>query len=283
VTVQVEDLHAELRELERRRRRSNRIVWRLVGYIPPIVLLALGVLAWQVIATIKNVPDYLLPKPSLIWQTTIDERDLLLTNTWPTLRIVVFGFLISLSLGVVLAIAINYSTLLERAVYPIIIASQTIPLIALAPILVVLLGFTITPKLIVVFLICFFPIVVNTVDGFKSVDPDQINLLRTLGAGRWRLFRDVQFPTALPYLFSGTKVAATFSVIGAVFGELVGSDEGLAHLMIQKEAQLDTAALFSAMLILSLMGIMMFVAVAIAERLLMPWYHTEKKRNALSR
>jgi len=283
VTVQAEDMHAEVRELERRRRSSNRIFWRLVGYLPPIVLLGLGVLAWQVIATIQNVPDYLLPKPSLIWQTTIDERDLLLTNTWPTLRIVVFGFLISLSLGIVLAIAINYSTLLERAVYPILIASQTIPLIALAPILVVLLGFSVTPKLIVVFLICFFPIVVNTVDGFKSVDPDQINLLRTLGAGRWRLFRDVQFPTALPYLFSGTKVAATFSVIGAVFGELVGSDEGLAHLMIQKEAQLDTAALFSAMLILSLMGIMMFVAVAIAERLLMPWYHTEKKRNALNR
>lgn len=283
MTAQVDEIPVDVHELERRRRRQNHVVWKIVGFIPPVLLIAIGILAWQIIATARNVPDYLLPKPSLIWQTTIDEHDLLIANTWPTLKIAVFGFLISLGLGMVLAIAINYSPQLERAVYPIIIASQTIPLIALAPILVVLLGFTILPKLIVVALICFFPIAVNTVDGFKSVDPDQINLLRTLGAGRWRLFRDVQFPTALPYLFSGTKVAATFSVIGAIFGEWVGSSEGLGYVMIQKESQLDTAALFSAMLILSIMGITIFAVVTVAERLLMPWYHTEKKRNALNR
>lgn len=279
----VKNFQIEERELERRRRRSSSALRTLAGFIPPVALLALGLLAWQIIATMKNVPDYLLPTPTLIWQTTINEHDLLLTNTWPTLKIVVFGFLIAFALGFLLAVAINDSPLLERALYPIIIASQTIPLIALAPILVVLLGFTILPKLIVVALICFFPIAVNTVDGFKSVDPDQINLLRTLGAGRWRLFRDVQFPTALPYLFSGTKVAATFSVIGAIFGEWVGSSEGLGYVMIQKSAQLDTAALFSAVLILAIIGITLFAVVALAERLLLPWYHTEKKRDALSR
>ncbi len=273
---------AEIGQLERRRRREQSVLRRASRYLPPLLLLALGLVLWQVLTVMLKVPDYLLPGPVAIWQASIDQRDLLLANTIPTFKIAVLGFLLALVLALVLAIGIHYSRLLQRAVYPIIIASQTVPIIALAPVLVVLLGFTILPKLIVVCLFCFFPIVVNTVDGFKSVDPDLINLMRTLGAGKVRLFRDVEFPTALPYLFSGAKVAATYSVIGAVFGEWVGSSEGLGYVMIQKMSQFDTAIIFSAMVILSLIGIGLFLVIAVSERLLMPWYHDDRKRNALT-
>lgn len=252
-------------------------------YLPPLFLLAMGVAAWQIAVTAAHVPEYLLPAPSAVWHATVAERDLLLTNAAPTFEIAVAGFGLAFILGVTLAIAIHHSRLVELALYPLVIASQTVPIIALAPILVVLLGFTVLPKLIVVCLICFFPIVVNTVDGFKSVDPDLLNLMRTLGAGRLRLFRDVEWPTALPYVFSGAKVAATFSVVGALFGEWVGSSEGLGYLMQQKMAQFDTPIIFSAMVILSLIGIGLFAFIAAAERLLLPWYHDEKKQHALQR
>ena len=275
----VEDQPARLRVAE------HPLHVRITGfarrYLPPALLLALAVAAWQALAMALAVPDWLLPKPSTIWQATVDEHDLLLQNTPPTLEIALLGFGLALLLGLTLAIAIHYSRLVELALYPILIGSQSVPLLALAPILVVLLGYNVLPKLIMVCLICFFPIVVNTVDGFKSVDPDLVNLMRSLGAGKLRLFRDVEFPTALPYIFSGAKVAATFAVVGAIVGEWVGSSEGLGYLMIQKQSQFDTAVIFSAMLILTALGIGMFLAVAIAERVLMPWHHGEKQRDAL--
>jgi ABC-type nitrate/sulfonate/bicarbonate transport system permease component len=167
------------------------------------------------------------------------------------------------------------------ALYPIVIASQTVPVIALAPVLVLLLGYTALPKLIITALICFFPITVNAVDGFKSVDPDLLRLMRTLGANRWRLFRDVEWPSALPAVFSGAKVAITFSVIGAIFGERVGSSEGLSYLMIQQQAQFQTAAMFATIAVLFLMGLCLFGLVALAERLLLPWHSTTVHHDAL--
>ena len=277
---QVERERVDLQYLEQRRRRSRSLVRRTLRIIPPLLVLALVILVWQVYNTVRNVPDWLVPSPASIWQTTIDERDLLLQNTVPTVEIAVFGFLLALALGLVLAIAIRYSRVVEIALYPILIGSQSVPLLALAPILVIVLGYSILPKLILVCLVCFFPIVVNAVDGFKSVDPDLVNLMRTLGAGNrhagfkllLRLFRDVEFPTALPYIFSGAKVAATFSVVGALFGEWAGSSEGLGYLLTQSQSQFNTPVIFSAMLILTALGISMFLAVVAAERLLMPWH-----------
>ena len=253
-------------------------IWR---YLPPLLLLALGVGAWQIVEMLLGVPDWLVPKPSTIWQSTIDEHDLLLQNTVPTLEIAVLGFVLAILLGLALALAIRYSHVVELALYPILIGSQSVPLLALAPILVVLLGYTVLPKLIMVCLVCFFPVVVNTVDGFKSVDPDLVNLMRSLGAGKLRLLREVELPTALPYIFSGAKVAATFAVVGAIVGEWVGSSEGLGYLMIQKQSQFDTAVIFSAMLILTALGVGLFLVVAVAESLLMPWHHGESTQSAL--
>lgn len=250
-------------------------------FLPPLLLLLLLGVLWQLWTVTQRVPDFLLPGPVAIWQATWLQHDLLLNNTLPTLEIAVFGFVFALALGFFLAVAIRFSHALELILYPIVIASQTVPVVALAPILVVLLGFTVLPKLIVVCLICFFPIVVNTVDGFRGVDRDLINMMRTLGASRWRLFRDVELPSALPYLFSGAKVAVTFSVVGALFGEWVGSSEGLGWLMIQEQAQLDTAMIFSAIAMLILMGVGLFVLVVLAERLLLPWHRPETDSDAL--
>ena len=256
-------------------------VARMVRYLPPTLLLALAVVAWQVAGGIWNLPDYILPRPTAIWAALVDERDLLSAGALSTLQTAVLGFLLALVSGLALAILIHYSRLLERAVYPLVVASQTVPIVALAPVLVVLFGFSLLPRLIVVALVCFFPITVNAVDGFRSVDPDLVRLMRTFGAGRWRLFRDVEWPTALPYLFSGAKVAVTYSVIGALYGELAGSSEGLGYLTTQKLAQFDTAGLFAAVVLLSVMGIGLFVAVALAERLLVPWQRELRRRDAL--
>jgi putative hydroxymethylpyrimidine transport system permease protein len=177
-------------------------------------------------------------------------------------------------MGIALAIAIAHSPTLRMAVYPVVIGSQTVPVLALAPVLALILGYTVAPRLIIVCLICFFPITVNTVDGLRSADRELVNLLRTMGASRARIFREVSWPSALPYLFSGAKVAVTFSVIGALFGEWAGSYSGLGYLMQQLQAQFDTAGLFAAIAMLTLLGIGLFLVVALLERLLIPWHRS---------
>jgi ABC-type nitrate/sulfonate/bicarbonate transport system permease component len=262
------------------RQRLTRVVTR---YLPPLTLLAGAIALWQIIVVARNVPDYLLPAPSAVGQTVLDQRAVLFDNTLPTLKIAVVGFALALGLGLALAVAIRHSRLLELALYPIVISTQTVPIVGLAPILVILLGFDLAPKLVIVCLICFFPITVNTVDGLKSVDPDLVNVMRTMGAGRWRLFRDVEWPSALPYAFSGAKVAVTYSVIGAIFAEWAGSSEGLGYLLNQSRDQFDTALAFAAMAVLTIMGIALYLVVAVAERVLLPWHREEKRRDALVR
>jgi ABC-type nitrate/sulfonate/bicarbonate transport system permease component len=252
-------------------------------YLPPLGLLAAAIGLWQVIVVYRNVPDYLLPAPSEIGRTMLDDRQLLYDNTRPTLKIAVFGFLIALGLGLVLAVAIRHSRMLEIALYPIVISTQTVPIVGLAPILVILLGFDLAPKLVIVALICFFPITVNAVDGLKSVDPELVSVMRTMRAGRWRLFRDVEWPSALPYVFSGARVAVTYSVIGAIFAEWAGSSEGLGFLLNQSRDEFDTALAFGAMVVLTIMGIGLYLVVALAERILLPWYHDARRRDALVR
>ncbi|HEX6508219.1 MAG TPA: ABC transporter permease [Chloroflexota bacterium] len=254
----------------------------LARYLPPIALLALAVAVWQIVTNARQIPDYLLPGPAEIWRTGLSEHDLLLTNAVPTLQIAVAGFVLALVVGVALAITIYHSRLVEMTIYPIVVTSQTVPVVALAPALVALFGFTILPKLIIVALICFFPITVNAVDGFGSVDSDLVKMLRSLGAGRVRIFHDAVWPSALPFIFSGAKVAVTFSVIGALFAEIAGSSEGLGYVIQQKQAQFDTGALFAAIALLSAIGIGLFAVVSLAERLLLPWYHGDGRRHAVA-
>jgi ABC-type nitrate/sulfonate/bicarbonate transport system permease component len=247
-----------------------------VSLLYPLLLLALGVGSWEAIARVGLVEDYLLPAPSEVAQALVDDRDLLLSDTWVTSQEVLLGFALALALGLGLAFLLHVSPLLRRTAYPLVIASQAVPVIVIAPILVIWFGFGITPKLIVIALVCFFPIVVNTLDGLRSVDRAQVNMLRTLRASRRDLFRHLELPASLPFVFSGAKIAVAVAVIGAVFGELVGSDAGLGHAIQVGTAQLLTARVFAAVLILSLMAIGLFWLLTALERWVVPWSGKER-------
>lgn len=256
---------------------------RLTGsWVPAalIVLVLLGV--WEGYVRLWAVPKWLLPAPSVIAMTLVVSRELLFDHTLVTLLEVVVGFGLSLLCGVLLACGIAASRTLERALYPFVIASQMVPIIAIAPLLLIWVGYGLAPKVIVVALTAFFPIVVNMVDGLQSVDPDVVNLLRTMGASRWQIFVKVQVPTSLPFLFSGLRVAMAVSVIGAVIGEWVGSSQGLGYLMIRSKPQFLTERVFAAIVILSVMGIALFVLVGVIEKRAIPWWHNEQRRRSLS-
>jgi ABC-type nitrate/sulfonate/bicarbonate transport system permease component len=256
---------------------------RLTGSWAPaalIVLVLLGV--WEGYVRLWAVPKWLLPAPSVIATTLVVSRELLLTHTLVTLLVVVIGFSLSLLCGILLACGMALSRTLERALYPFVIASQMVPIIVIAPLLLIWVGYGLTPKVIAVALTAFFPIVVNMGDGLKSVDPDAVNLLRTMGAGRWQIFAKVQVPTSLPFLFSGLRVAMAVSVIGAVIGEWMGSSQGLGYLMIRSKPQFLTERVFAAIVVLSVMGVALFVLVGVIEKLAIPWWHNEQRQRSLS-
>ncbi len=246
-------------------------------WILPTLVFAALIGAWQVAATTGaiagalHLEDFLVPAPSDIATSLWDNRSLLADNAWVTLKEVLLGFGCALVAGLAFAVALHLSETLRRATYPLLVASQTIPIIVIAPILVVWFGYGIGPKLGIVALICFFPITVNALDGLRSVDPDATKMMRTLDASRWQTFRRVEAPTALPYAFSGAKIAVAVAVIGAVFGEWAGSDSGLGHLMLQDNAQLETARLFASVAVLSAMAIALFGLLALAERRIVTW------------
>ena len=244
-----------------------------------IALLGLWQLAseWDVLANLLNIQDFLVPSPSQIGQALWEDRSLLADNAWVTLKEVVFGFALAVVVGLAFAVAMHLSETVRRAFYPLIVASQTVPVIAIAPILVVWFGFGIGPKLAIIALVCFFPITVNALDGLRSVDPDQVKMMRTLDADRWQILRRVEAPSALPFAFSGAKIAVAVAVIGAVFGEWVGSDSGLGHLILQAQAQLLTARVFAAIVVLSAMAMALFGLLALAERRWVDWNQTETK------
>jgi putative hydroxymethylpyrimidine transport system permease protein len=246
-------------------------------WLLPTMLVAALLVAWQVAATTGAIADalhleaFLVPSPSEIAASLWENRSLLADNAWVTLKEVLLGFGCALIAGLSFAVALHLSETLRRAAYPLLVASQTIPIIVIAPILVVWFGYGIGPKLGIIALICFFPITVNTLDGLRSVDPDGIKMMRTLDASRRQIFTRVEAPTALPYAFSGAKIAVAVAVIGAVFGEWAGSSSGLGHLMLQDNAQLETARLFAAVVVLSAMAIALFGLLALAERRIVTW------------
>jgi putative hydroxymethylpyrimidine transport system permease protein len=226
---------------------------------------------WDLLADALSIEPFLIPAPSDVAESLWEDRELLADNGWVTLKEVVIGFAIAVAAGAGFATALHLSPALRRAFYPLLVASQTVPIIVIAPILVVWFGFGIGPKLAIIALICFFPITVNTLDGLRSVDPELRKLMRTLDAGRWQTLRRVEAPAALPYFFSGAKIAVAVAVIGAVFGEWAGSDSGLGHLMLQASAQLLTARVFAAVVVLSAFAIALFGLLTLLERRFAWW------------
>lgn len=236
------------------------------------VLIALALLGvWELYAVLGGVDPLILPAPHDVAQALYEDRALLWDDLTVTAGEVLLGVLVAGVAGFALPIALHLSVPLRRSVYPLLIASQTIPIVIIAPLLVAWLGFGIAPKLVIVGFVSFFPIVVMTLDALSRVDPELMKLMRTLDAPRLAILRHVELPAALPGLFSGLKVGVTFAVIGAVFAEQAGSSSGLGHLMQQAIPQLLTARAYAAVMILSAFAITLFGLLTLAERLLVPW------------
>ena len=240
------------------------------------LLLAAFVAAWQWVASLGSVDDLTLASPSEVWQALREDRDLLLDNAWVTLTEVLLGLGISIVAGVAFALAMHLSRTLREAAYPLLVASQAVPIVVLAPIFVLAFDYGIGPKLAIVALICFFPITVNVLDGLRSVEPEHLKLMRSFGASRLRTLRSVELPAALPSFFSGLRVAATVSVIGAVFGEWAGAEEGLGRLVLLGNNQLQTPRVYAGVVLLTLMAVALFALATLAERVLCPWNRTER-------
>lgn len=240
-------------------------------WLPPLALLVALAVIWEVWVSVRDTPAWYLPAPSRILRTVWEERSSLLENGWVTLQEVLAGLLVAIIAGVTMAVAIHASRLIERAAYPLVIASQAIPIVALAPLLLIWFGHGLAPKVIMTALIAFFPITVATTDGLRSADRETLDLLRSMGAHRAQRFFIVQVPSAMPAFFSGLKVAVSVAVIGAVIGEFVGSNEGLGHAIVLANATLRTDLVFACVLLLSVMAIALFALVVLLERLAMPW------------
>jgi putative hydroxymethylpyrimidine transport system permease protein len=235
------------------------------------LLLGLLLGAWELYVDLGAVSALVLPAPHAVAAALYDERSLLWSNFLVTAQEVLLGILLAASGALVLASVMHFSPTVRRAVYPLLIASQTIPIPMLAPILVLWLGFGILPKLVVIGLVSFFSIVITTLAGFAAVDPDLIKLMRTFGASRRRVFFSIELPSALPGVFTGAKIAVIVAVIGAVFAEQAGSTSGLGYIFEQSIPQLLTARAFAAVAVLSAFAIALFLLLTLAERLAVPW------------
>ena len=237
--------------------------------LPPLLLLVIVILIWQWVASL--VDPLTLASPVDTWKALKDDHTLLLDEAWVTLKEVVLGLAISIVLGVLLAIVMHLIRPLREAAYPLLVASQAIPILVLAPLFILAFGYGIGPKLAIVTLICFFPIVVNMLDGLRSVDRDLLKLMRSLGASRRMVLWKAELPSSLPFLFSGIRIAATVSVIGAVFGEWAGADHGLGRLVLLANNQLQTPRVYAGTVLLTLMAVALFAIVSVVERLAIPW------------
>jgi len=260
------------------RRRAMKRVW-FMRASPLFVIVALLVV-WEVGVRVFGVPAYLLPPPSAIARRMVIDYKLLAVNAWVTLGEVLAGYALAIVVSIPLASILAQFRVVENAVYPTLVASQTIPKVAIAPILVVWFGFGLTPKILIAFLICFFPIVVDTMTGFRCVPREVIWLSRSMGASQWKTFVKIRIPAALPNIFAGLKVASTLAVVGAVVGEFIGADRGLGYQLIVANGLMDVQLSFAVLVSLSLLGIALYLAVDLLERLALPWHVSHRVAGA---
>ncbi|GAA2356545.1 ABC transporter permease [Catellatospora methionotrophica] len=250
--------------------RFGDVLWR------PALLLGIVFAGWWALSESGSVPHYLVPTPAQVWATMVEKRAFLWLNTYVTLYETVIGFVLAVVFGLLTAVLIAYSRTMERALYPIVLFAQVIPKIAIAPLLIVWFGFGLAPKIILAVLIAFFPVVISGVAGLRSTDPELVDLSKTMGASPWQTFRKIRFPNALPHLMAGIKVAVTLAVVGAVVGEFVGANEGLGYVLLLANGNLDSALLFADLFLMSLIGIVLFAIVEVAEAALIPWHASRR-------
>jgi NitT/TauT family transport system permease protein len=248
-----------------------------LGAVPTAVWTLVGLVAfWQFAVTSFDIPQIILPAPSAIAQEFVVYGHRLLPNTLYTMWEIVLGFVIAILIGVPLATLIVYSRPLERATYPLIVSSQTIPMVAIAPLLLTWFGYGIAPKIVIVVLQAFFPITINTVMGLKSVSEEMIHLARSMGASPWQLFWKFRLPAALPSIFAGLKLATAASVVGAIVAEFVGADRGLGYVIVASGASFNVTRQFAAIICIVAIGILFFALLEWAERLALPWENRDE-------
>lgn len=259
------------RELAARRRPALGIRRRLRHVWPPALVLIAVVIAWEAVTSWLSVSTMVLPGPWLVVSSTWQDRANLWPAMWTTTKEAVLGVVLATVVAVLLAVAIDWSRTVRRSFYPLMVTSQTLPIIVLAPLVVIWFGFGTAPKVGLVALFTFFPVAVGTVQGLASADPDAMALLRTMGASRRQLLLRVRAPSAVPQMFTGLKVGVTYAYVSAIFAEYVGAEQGLGVYMQASEHALRTELVFGAVLITTLLTLALFVAVALLERLAMPW------------
>jgi NitT/TauT family transport system permease protein len=237
----------------------------------PTATLVGALAVWELAIRVLHVPNFIMPAPSAIVGEGWAWRHHFVVHTWVTLYETLGGFALSMVVGIPLAVLIVYSPALRRALYPLIVLTQSVPKIAIAPVLLLVLGHGEIPKVIVAFLVAFFPVVVDTASGLAATPPELLDLSRSYRASAFKTFVKVRLPMAMPFVFAGAKVAITLSVIGAVVGEFVGSDQGLGYVILSATSYWKTELAFSSMILLSVMAIVLFGAVSLIERLACPW------------
>ena len=250
--------------------------WLLHPATRPLWLILMLLVLWDIAIRLFKIPPYLIPPPLAVVKELGAEWPMLLSQSLPTLYATLGGFAASAVVGVPIAMWIAYSRTVESFVYPLLVFSQSIPKVAIAPLFVVWFGFGIVPKVIAAFLLGFFPVVVSTVQGFKSIEPEVIDLARSMGANPFKIFLKFRLPQALPSIFSGLKVSVTLAVVGAVVGEFVGSNSGIGFVLQRATGTFDLPLMFAALVVLSTMGVLLFLAVELVERWMMPWHTSQR-------
>lgn len=257
----------------------NRLFVELDRYGYPIAMAVAVVAIWEIGVRAWQVPAYLLPPPSAIALSFISNWRIIYLNTGPTVVSILGGFALSIIIGVPLATLIVFSRFAERILYPPMVASQAVPKVAVAPLFIVWMGYGVTPKIWIAFLIAFFPIVIDTVIGLRSVQPEMLQLGRSMGGGTLRVFLKLRLPNALPNLFGGLKVAITLAVVGAITGEFVGSQAGLGYILTSASGQMDVALVFAVLVTISAIAMILFMIIDGLEKLVIPWHASMRSRN----
>jgi NitT/TauT family transport system permease protein len=247
---------------------------RRAGALAIFVLLFV---VWELAVRLLGIKEYLLPPPSKVWVEFLKRSDTVMASAWVTTYEILGGYALAVAVSIPLALAISFSRFMESAVYPVIVFLQIVPKIAIAPLFIIWFGFGFTPKVLLVFLLSFFPIVVSSIVGFKSLDADIMDFARTTGAGGWRLFAKIRLPQALPHIFTGLKVGAALSATAAVVAEFVASDKGLGYLLLQYNGQLETPMVFAIVVLLSLIGLGVYYVVELIERFAIPWHVSQQR------
>lgn len=259
----------------KKRRGSNSELIQSIGL--PILTFLLALIIWQFLVIRLEVPEYIMPPPSDFLQRLVESRELLVEHLQRTATEVVLGFVSASLISIPLGYLIASIKLVERTFYPLVIFLQLTPKIAIAPLFIVWFGFGLFPKVLITFLLCFFPILVASMSGFKSIDERVLYLTRSMGASPWQTFRYIRIPAALPFIFSGLRVAIVFASTGAIVGEFVGANRGLGYLLLRGTSYLDTTLIFAVLIVLALMGLTFSFLVQGLEQVIMPWSRREER------